>query len=81
VRVLVVNAGSSSLKVRLLDPDDALVREPDLPPPRPGEDNADLVDPLGGVGPVDAVGHRIVHGQRSEKPSSSTPAWSPNSMP
>jgi acetate kinase len=36
VRVLVVNAGSSSLKVRLLDPEDALVRELDLPPPRRG---------------------------------------------
>jgi acetate kinase len=62
VRVLVVNAGSSSLKVRLLDPEDALVRELDLPPPRRGEDNADLIDELGGVGAVEAVGHRIVHG-------------------
>lgn len=62
MRVLVVNAGSSSLKVRLLDTDDQLLRQLDLPPPRPGEDNADLIDELGGVGPVDAVGHRIVHG-------------------
>jgi acetate kinase len=62
VRVLVVNAGSSSLKVRLLDPDDTLLRQLDLPPPRRGEDNAELIDALAGVGPVDAVGHRIVHG-------------------
>jgi len=62
VRVLVVNAGSSSLKVSLLDSDDALLRQLDLPPPRPGEDSADLIGPLAAVGPVDAVGHRIVHG-------------------
>jgi hypothetical protein len=64
VRVLVVNAESSSLKVRLLDPDDALLRQLDIPPPRLGEDHVDLIEPLAGVRPVDAVGHRIVHGQR-----------------
>jgi acetate kinase len=61
VRILVVNAGSSSLKLRVLDRDDAVVAGSDLPP----------VDALGAdgigsaveaMGPVDAVGHRVVHG-------------------
>jgi acetate kinase len=50
LRVLVVNAGSSSLKLSLLDHDDTLIAQPtsleslrDLPAP-------------------DAVGHRVVHG-------------------
>jgi acetate kinase len=64
VRVLVVNAGSSSLKVRLLGPDDAVLHQLDLPPPRRGEDNPELIDALTGLGSVDAVGHRIVHGGR-----------------
>jgi acetate kinase len=56
VRVLVVNAGSSSLKLRLLGDDDELLGERDLDP-------AD--DPDGAareLGTADAVGHRIVHG-------------------
>jgi acetate kinase len=60
VRVLVVNAGSSSLKVRLLDAADALVAQLDLP--APGDDDAALVEALAGVGEADAVGHRVVHG-------------------
>jgi acetate kinase len=47
MRVLVVNAGSSSLKVRLLDGDDLVERWAALPRRAPR---------------VDAVGHRIVHG-------------------
>jgi len=62
VRVLVVNAGSSSLKVRLLDAADGLSAELDLPAPEPGGENADLVRALARVGEVDAVGHRVVHG-------------------
>jgi len=34
MRVLVVNAGSSSLKLRVLDPDDAITGSADLPAPR-----------------------------------------------
>jgi acetate kinase len=52
LNVLVVNAGSSSLKLRLLGDDDELVWQRDL---EPGED-------LGDLGSPDAVGHRIVHG-------------------
>ena len=62
MRVLVVNAGSSSLKVRLLDAADSLSAELDLPAPEPGGENADLVRALARVGDVDAVGHRVVHG-------------------
>jgi acetate kinase len=39
--LLVVDAGSSSLKLARLEPPDVF---------------------LGGCGPVDAVGHRVVHG-------------------
>jgi acetate kinase len=52
LRILVVNAGSSSLKLALLDDDDALLWQRDL---APGDD-------LGDLGAPDAVGHRIVHG-------------------
>jgi acetate kinase len=56
VRVLVVNAGSSSLKLRLLDAGDALLGERDLAP-------ADPLEPvLDELGEADAVGHRVVHG-------------------
>jgi acetate kinase len=58
VRVLVVNAGSSSLKLRLLGPADELEAEHDLAP-----DDAGALDAaLGDVERPDAVGHRVVHG-------------------
>jgi len=63
VRVLVVNAGSSSVKLRLLDGDDTLAFAVDL-----GEEQGRF-DPsavAAAVSPVadgvDAVGHRVVHG-------------------
>ncbi len=62
VRILVVNAGSSSLKLRVLDPDDRIVGSADLPAPRGLADAAAVGTTVGGFGPVDAVGHRIVHG-------------------
>jgi acetate kinase len=58
VRVLVVNAGSSSLKLRLLGPADELEAEHDLEP----DDAGTLDAALGGMAPPDAVGHRVVHG-------------------
>jgi acetate kinase len=61
-RILVVNAGSSSLKLRLLGPDDALVGTADLPAPRGSTDAAAVADAIRGLAHVDAVGHRIVHG-------------------
>lgn len=62
VRVLVVNAGSSSVKVRLLGPDDAVLHRSDLPADRGRPPPDALEDVLRGIGRVDAVGHRIVHG-------------------
>jgi acetate kinase len=63
MRVLVVNAGSSSLKLALLDGEDATIEARELPAPRarvdPDELRAALRTPLG---QADAVGHRIVHG-------------------
>ncbi len=59
-RILVVNAGSSSLKLRVLDRDDVLVGSVDLGPL--DGDEADLAGVIADLGPVDAVGHRVVHG-------------------
>jgi acetate kinase len=63
VRVLVVNAGSSSLKLTLLDSNDVTVVERELAAPRAQVDPEELRDALSsGLGSADAVGHRIVHG-------------------
>ncbi len=63
MRVLVVNAGSSSLKLTLLDGEDHTTAAQELDAPRaaadPRELRAALASPLG---EADAVGHRIVHG-------------------
>lgn len=61
MRVLVVNAGSSSLKLRLLD-DDHLERSADLPAGPDGFDTSQLVAVLQGWTAPDVVGHRVVHG-------------------
>lgn len=50
LRVLVVNAGSSSLKLSLLDHDDTLIAQPDS------------LDALRDLPAPDAIGHRVVHG-------------------
>ncbi|MFR9803952.1 acetate/propionate family kinase [Pseudonocardia sp. RS010] len=56
MRVLVVNAGSSSLKLRLLGPDDEVERTADTEP------GADLDGLVRDWPTPDAVGHRVVHG-------------------
>ncbi len=56
MRVLVANAGSSSLKLRLVGADDELAGSRDL---EPGEDVEAAVAELG---EADASGHRVVHG-------------------
>ena len=58
--VLVVNVGSSSVKLRLLDEQDTLLEARDLG--APGKDEDDLRDALAGFEGLRAVGHRIVHG-------------------
>jgi acetate kinase len=63
LRVLVVNAGSSSLKLTLLDGDDATIDARELPAPRAQVDPEELSRTLDSpLGEADAVGHRIVHG-------------------
>jgi acetate kinase len=58
VRVLVVNGGSSSLKLRLLDDHDRVVASEDALP-----DDEDAVRRfIDTCTDVDAVGHRVVHG-------------------
>lgn len=69
MRILVVNSGSSSLKLRVLDEHDELVAADDLPALAIGaDDRSDGVGPeavraaIQALGPVEAVGHRVVHG-------------------
>lgn len=62
MRILVVNAGSSSLKLRLLDDDESVLARADLPADADGFDAELLSDTLTGWPRPDAVGHRIVHG-------------------
>lgn len=61
-RVLVVNAGSSSLKLRVLDDGDEVVATLDLPAPRGVANEAALGEAVASLGHLDAAGHRIVHG-------------------
>jgi acetate kinase len=61
-QILVVNAGSSSLKLRVLDDADGIVASVDLPAPRGTTDAGAIETALAALGPIGAVGHRIVHG-------------------
>ena len=61
-RILVVNAGSSSLKLRVLDEMDALVGSADLPALGDSDGPGELPAAIAGFGEVAAVGHRVVHG-------------------
>src|SRR5207302_9554572 len=60
-RVLVVNAGSSSLKLRLLDESDAVVASGDLGTVGPST-RGELGELLESWPSFYAVGHRVVHG-------------------
>lgn len=66
MRVLVVNAGSSSVKLRVVEPEGVVTHRTDLDAPRgrPAEGALeDAVDRLArAAGGLDAVGHRVVHG-------------------
>ena len=63
MRILIVNVGSSSLKLRLLDHADATLAERELAAPRARVDEDELRSALeGGLGEADVVGHRVVHG-------------------
>jgi acetate kinase len=60
--VLVVNAGSSSLKVRLLDDRDEMLRSADLPADGGGFDVDRVRQVVGDWPRPDWVAHRVVHG-------------------
>jgi acetate kinase len=61
--ILAVNAGSSSIKLSLIDDDDQTLAECELAAPRARLDDSRLDAALdGGLAGADAVVHRIVHG-------------------
>jgi acetate kinase len=64
LRVLVVNAGSSSVKLSVLGDDDQSLASTELPVERAEVDPAVLRTALADLPAADAVGHRIVHGGR-----------------
>ena len=62
-RVLVVNAGSSSVKLRVLDGQDRLLASRDLETAAgAAPDEKELARFLSEAGSLEAVGHRVVHG-------------------
>jgi len=62
VRLLVVNAGSSSLKLSLLGPHDETLAEHEVEGTSGKIDRAALESAVREAGLIDAVGHRVVHG-------------------
>ena len=62
LRILVVNAGSSTLKLRLLARDDQLLVEDAMPADHAGFDEDAVAAVVARLGEIDAVGHRFVHG-------------------
>jgi acetate kinase len=65
VRILAVNAGSSSLKLALLEDDERLLSAHELPAQAGGFDQRELHALLADLDGIDATGHRIVHGGES----------------
>ncbi len=63
MRVLVLNAGSSSLKTSLVgEPGDVTVSRDELQRPAQSGWSGALAEALGGGDRIDAIGHRVVHG-------------------
>jgi acetate kinase len=62
MRVLIVNAGSSSLKLSVLDDTDAILAADHLAAPGGRVDENAVRTVIDRFPPIDAVGHRIVHG-------------------
>jgi acetate kinase len=62
VRILIVNAGSSSLKLSVLDDADDLLASETVDAPGGRIDDSALRAAISASSPIDAVGHRIVHG-------------------
>jgi len=63
-KVLTVNAGSSSLKLRLIGPNDAVLATADLPRQTTESIARTISEFLSKAPTFEAVGHRIVHGGR-----------------
>lgn len=61
-RILVVNAGSSSVKLRVLNAADVVVGSADLPAPNTSTNVDAIAATVADFGALRAVGHRIVHG-------------------
>ena len=62
MRILIVNAGSSSLKLSVLDDADDLLASETVDAPGGRIDDSALRAAISASSPIDAVGHRIVHG-------------------
>ena len=62
MRVLVLNAGSSSLKLSLVDDDDTTLAEHDFDVKDGRLDDAQVASAVRSMQGIEAVGHRIVHG-------------------
>jgi acetate kinase len=62
LRVLVVNAGSSSLKLRLLDANDEVLAADDLLTEHGRIDTDEVAHAVSRMPAPDSVGHRVVHG-------------------
>jgi acetate kinase len=62
LRVLVLNAGSSSLKVSLVDGDDRVLAAHEFEASEGRIDNTQLATAIRGTDGVEAIGHRVVHG-------------------
>jgi acetate kinase len=61
MRILVINSGSKSVKLRVVGDGDELLAAADLGPPD-GKTLDELAAFVAGAGDIDAVGHRVVHG-------------------
>ncbi len=64
MRVLVVNTGSSSLKLALVDEDETTLGERELALEGGRVDLGDVMAVVGELGAPEAIGHRLVHGGR-----------------
>lgn len=62
MRILVINAGSSSVKLRMVEADDSVTLSLDLPALDGVSEVAALTAELEELSHVDAIGHRVVHG-------------------
>ena len=65
MRVLIVNAGSSSLKLRVLGDNDEIEADHNIERWNADDEAAEVAELLRGLPAFDAIGHRVVHGGRA----------------